>query len=184
MPVGVMVWFGWGGVVSGCRLKPEHQHTSNQSNTTHEITQQISRKLLRMDVLTFETCWALNIQIIKQVTSSWSIFIQRCISFTNRPWEISGFRHKLRENFTLLGYEAGSGDISLPTFRENLSGPIFKGQESNDVPSWNHCCRAKAISTAYSECVFVALGIKQEMRVRHIVKRGLPGSKIFFHIIP
>jgi len=28
----------------------------NQSNTTHEITQQISRKLLRMDVLTSETC--------------------------------------------------------------------------------------------------------------------------------
>jgi len=29
-------------------------------NTTHEITQQISHKLLRMDVLTSETCWALN----------------------------------------------------------------------------------------------------------------------------
>ena len=30
-------------------------YTSNQSNTTHEITQQISCKLLRMDVLTSET---------------------------------------------------------------------------------------------------------------------------------
>ena len=29
-----------------------------------------------MDVLTFETCWAANSEIIKQVTSSWSIFIQ------------------------------------------------------------------------------------------------------------
>jgi len=46
MCVGVTVWFGWGGVVSGCRLKRE----------TLEITQQISRKLLRMDVLTSETC--------------------------------------------------------------------------------------------------------------------------------
>ena len=54
----------------------QHQHTSNQSNTTHEITQQISRKLLRMEVLIFETCWALNNEIVKQVTSSWSIFIQ------------------------------------------------------------------------------------------------------------
>ena len=27
-----------------------------QNNTTHEITQQICRKLLRMDVLTSETC--------------------------------------------------------------------------------------------------------------------------------
>ena len=29
-----------------------------------------------MDVLTSETCWALNNEIIKQVTSSWSLFIQ------------------------------------------------------------------------------------------------------------
>ena len=29
----------------------------------------ISRKLLKMDVLTFETCWAVNSEIIKQVTS-------------------------------------------------------------------------------------------------------------------
>ena len=128
MHVGVTLWFGWGGVVSGCRLKhcftasilsslrficwvmswvvllwydacwcygvvwlgwcgiriphhtsqttTYHQHTSNQSNTTHDITQQISRKLLRMDVLTSETCWAVNNEIIKQVTSSCSLFIQ------------------------------------------------------------------------------------------------------------
>ena len=24
MCVGVTLWFGWGGVVSGCRLKPKH----------------------------------------------------------------------------------------------------------------------------------------------------------------
>ena len=42
---------------------------------THEITQHISRKLLRMDVLTSETCWALSKEI-KQVTSSWSLFTQ------------------------------------------------------------------------------------------------------------
>jgi len=60
MCVGVTVWFGWGGVVSGYRLKPASGYhttpaTSNQTNTTHEITQQISRKLLRMAVLTSET---------------------------------------------------------------------------------------------------------------------------------
>ena len=35
-----------------------------------------------MDVLTSETCSALNNEILKQVTSSWSLFIQivkRCI---------------------------------------------------------------------------------------------------------
>jgi len=36
MCVGVKVWFGWGGVVSGCRLK-------------HSF-------ILHTDVLTFETC--------------------------------------------------------------------------------------------------------------------------------
>jgi len=51
MCVGVTVWFGWGGVVSLCRLK--------QCFTTHEITQQFARSWI-MDVLTSETCWALN----------------------------------------------------------------------------------------------------------------------------
>ena len=69
----VVVWLWWCGIrmqASACIRLP------HQSNTTHEITQQISRKFLRMDVLTSETCWALNNEIIKQVTSSWSLFIQ------------------------------------------------------------------------------------------------------------
>ena len=60
----VVVWLGWCGVVSAC-CTTQHQHTSYQSNTTHEITQHISRKLLRMDVLTSETCWAVNKEIKK-----------------------------------------------------------------------------------------------------------------------
>ena len=63
--VGVTLWFGWGGVV---------WYPYAGWSTTHEITQQISRKLLRMDVLTSETCWALSNEIIKQVASSWSLF--------------------------------------------------------------------------------------------------------------
>ena len=66
--VGVMVWFGWGGEVSFCRLK--HLSGSVWWNKTT-----ISRKVLKMDVLTLETCWPVNSEIIKQVTSSWSIFI-------------------------------------------------------------------------------------------------------------
>ena len=49
---------------------------SLHSNTTHEMTQQISRKLLRMDVLTSETCSELNKVIKKQVISNRSLFIQ------------------------------------------------------------------------------------------------------------
>jgi hypothetical protein len=48
--------------------KPEQYNTWNKST--------ISRKLLKMDVLTSETCWAVNGEIIKRVTLSWSIFIQ------------------------------------------------------------------------------------------------------------
>jgi hypothetical protein len=32
-----------------------------------------------MDVLTFETCWELNNEIKKQVTSSWSLFMQHLL---------------------------------------------------------------------------------------------------------
>ena len=90
MCVGVTLWFGWDGVVSGCRLKQcfsLHNDTTppiitltpthiepEQYNTWNKST--ISRKLLKMGVLTFETCWAINSEIIKQLTSSWSIFIQ------------------------------------------------------------------------------------------------------------
>ena len=54
--------------VTPTHIEPEH--------TTHDITHQISRKLLRIDVSTSETCWSVNNEIIKQVTSSWSLFIQ------------------------------------------------------------------------------------------------------------
>jgi hypothetical protein len=49
--------------------------------------------------------------------------------------------------------------------------------------SCNHCCNRKPICITYCECVFVALGIQQAMRMRHIVFCGMPGSTIFFHII-
>jgi len=32
MCVGVTLWFGWGGVVSGCRLKPAYGYHTTQTN--------------------------------------------------------------------------------------------------------------------------------------------------------
>jgi len=37
---------------------PKLQHTSNQEHTTNVVIQQNSRKLLMMDILMSETCWA------------------------------------------------------------------------------------------------------------------------------
>ena len=54
--------------VTSTHIEPEQYNTWNKST--------VFRKLLKMDVLTFETCWAVNSEIIKQVTSNWSIFIQ------------------------------------------------------------------------------------------------------------
>ena len=95
-----------GGVVSGCRLKqcfslhkdttpPQQNHTvtpthiePEQYNIRNKSTK--SRKLLKMDVLTFETCWAVNSEIIKQVTSSWSVFIQLRNTFWSYMYVIFG----------------------------------------------------------------------------------------------
>ena len=50
--------------------------------------------------------------------------------------------------------------------------------------SSNHCYRGTAVSITYSECVYVALGIRQAMRMRrtYIVICGMQGSTIFLHI--
>ena len=74
----VVVWLVWCGIrmQAEALLQPASVYNiePEQHNPWNNAT--ISRKLLKMDVLTFETCWAVNNEIIKQVTSSWSIFIQ------------------------------------------------------------------------------------------------------------
>jgi len=56
---------------------------------------------------------------------------------------------------------------------------------TTEARSCNHSCSGKAINITYSECVFVALGIQNSMRMLYIVICGLPRSTIFFshHLI-
>jgi len=59
MCVGVTLWFGWGGVVSRyytTPAKPQRNTNTHRTRAKQPMkTQQISRKLLRMDVLISET---------------------------------------------------------------------------------------------------------------------------------
>ena len=77
-----VVWYpyaGWSTASACVRI----QHHPSRTTPTHIEPEQynqwdkstISRKLLKMDVLTFETFWAVNSEIMKRVTSSWSLFI-------------------------------------------------------------------------------------------------------------
>ena len=79
--------------VTPTHIEPEQYNPWNKST--------ISRKLLKMDVLTFETCWAVNNEIIKQVTSSWSIFIQLYTKFKAclQYWSKTNFKEVLRGNY-------------------------------------------------------------------------------------
>jgi hypothetical protein len=49
-----------------------------------------------------------------------------------------------------------------------------------EARSRNHCYRGRAISIAYSVCVFVDLVSQHAMRMRHVVMFGLPRPTIFF----
>ena len=51
------------------------------------------------------------------------------------------------------------------------------------APSCNNCSCGKAIRITCRMCVFVALGVTNAMRMRHIVICGLPCSTVFCRII-
>ena len=52
-----------------------------------------------------------------------------------------------------------------------------------EARSRNHPSRGKAISIAYSECVFLAFGNKHAKCMLHVVICGLSGCPTFFNII-
>ena len=61
----------------------------------------------------------------------------------------------------------------------------YTKQRNTETCSWKHCCRRKALSITYSECVFVALVIQQAMGMRSVILSSVasPAVPYFFHII-
>jgi hypothetical protein len=78
---------------------------------------------------------------------------------------------------------AGANNPSPQNINMSLRPSMYISRKTETRCSRNHCYHAKANSITYSECVFVALGIQHEMRLRHIVICGLCGSTIFLHVI-
>ena len=66
-----------------------------------------------MDILTFETCWAVNSEIIEQVTSSWSIFIQQKILLQSLN-EIWLFERHLSDQMNCRPYLSDRVVVSCP----------------------------------------------------------------------
>jgi len=53
-----------------------------------------------------------------------------------QPRVISGFCQEVDKNRALRGYYAASSGNFLPTFRDNISGPIFKGCSKTSVRNY------------------------------------------------
>jgi len=132
MCVRVTLWFGWGGVVSVLQAEacntdttPTQPHRNSNThrtkyNTTNVVIQQNSCKLLMMDILMSETCWAHR---------KWNK-IASDINFVFHSWTIVKnvrWRKCLTTNFQnvvffLLG-DSPSSEFYVPTVWNTLSAP-------------------------------------------------------------
>ena len=75
-----------------------------------------------MDVQTYETCWGVNGEIIKRVTSSWSIFIQLCFIF----FSLDTCSRTFRPGCWKLCRGSGRFVLILPRCLELSTKPNFK----------------------------------------------------------
>ena len=100
---------GWVGVVSVLQAEaacntdttPTQPHRNSntyrtKNNTTNVVTQQNSRKLLKMDILMSQTCWAHKKWNKVASDISWSFILQLCITIfsehTQRLWLVKNKR--------------------------------------------------------------------------------------------
>ena len=105
-----------------------------------------------MDVVTFETWWALNNEIIKQVTPSWSIFIQ-LESLSALLCKTSSLCCTLKTfHFLFVSLPLhNSLPVSKAPFPEGWSGPAWEPSESLNILSVSMCINAiNVLSLSFS----------------------------------
>jgi hypothetical protein len=122
-------------------IEPEKYNTWNKST--------ISRKLLKMDVPTFETCWAVNGEIIKRVTSSWSIFIQICLVYVRlkRMSSCLGLQAtvNIKDEISYRNVQVGgSGNNSACLTLISVGTRTIKTGRLRDLP-WSHPANAGVV---------------------------------------
>ena len=82
-----------------------------------------------MDVLIFETCWVVNSEIIKQVTSSWYIFIQLTSVEITTKFDILHFKLAPYCDFSVISFGAFPGVwIFCADVSEHSVSSIFIGR--------------------------------------------------------
>ena len=139
---------------------------------------------LEMDVLTFETRWAVNSEIIKQVTSSWSIFIQ-LKDVPLLSWGMSFVSCILQTFFlSVIGW-GGSWRDACTSETWRWFKLYVQGMQCGCIVTLRRVRATivaveKAMNITCSECVSVSLGIQREIRMRQTVICGLPRCTIFF----
>jgi hypothetical protein len=79
---------------------------------------------------------------------------------------ISGFHHEVDESRVLPGYYAASSGNLLPTFRDNLSGPVVRGQESISRNSDTACNVAGANKQNFKQTAWYCIVTRQKPKLR------------------
>ena len=96
--------------------------------------------------------------------------------FRPRPLYPHGKTPKYSLNRRLRGSQSLYGSLA----RKNSTGTVLYVWRNIETYSCNLCCSGKVITITYSQCVSVALCIKNPLRMCHIVIYGLSGSAILF----
>jgi hypothetical protein len=152
-----------------------------------------------MDVLTFETCWVVNSEIIKQVTPSWSVFIQLAqnkfrLSREKKCWKMSVFTTKTTTKYgkvlfkSRLFFQRRNFNIFLIRCQLKECLPFFLAFQyhSDNIHNLSRLLTlsmATARLTSLDVVIFQFVGVADQWEHREVlssnpIREGLPGTSV------